>query len=378
MNGEAGRSDVLHLVRLFWSRDTRVENLPDWGKQKRKETIERLSQQHGLSAWTLQRLSEIDPDEAWIPRDELRAFERHRRKRQMLGYRDADKLVRVLRENEISVGWLKGPNLSELLYSDMAFRTARDFDLLIEPQDLPRAIHLISTKLAQLDPNLEQAAEQGLLRLMKWRKDIGFTLTPNCFVELHTRPTFSHLISGQIECDYLDSFEIKLAKADLFFYLVCHGEMASWVRLKWALDVAELSTKLDESDWQQVRQKAKTTKCTTRFANGLSWVDHVFGTQALQSFNSDRVIEIGFSKRMAKLDKPDPRMNPFDLILFVDDASDRWRSFCAYFLNPELSVLKEQSHFARAFAYSKEVITSLATRAIRLIFKRAPKDEGNE
>lgn len=355
---------VLDLVRALWRRD--LGPLSNWSETDKSKTVEVLSQQHGLSGWVLKSLKGLDPDEVWFDRTELRDFETLRRKRHMQDYRQVIKFVEALRDKGICVGGLKGTALSQVLFDDPMLRSSNDFDLLIDPKDLLEAISIAVICDANVDDRLIHADEAALQRLSKWRKDIGFSIGES-LVELHTRPFFLRSLSEQVACKKHGD-KIELSTTDQFFYSACHGQMTSWVRLKWALDAALLGQKLNDADWQLLREKTRAAGCEASFLRGLSWLDHLWDTEFCKSFGGQPKLK--FEKNLKRLKASEPRLSPLDAICFTQGFGDRWRSFVAFFLNPELTTLEGGNAFTRTFRYVGFVLSQLSQRGIRFLKSR--------
>ena len=67
----------------------------------------------------------------------------HGRRRATLVEQIALQLVRALDDAGLAVVPLKGPHLAERLYGDAGMRTSNDIDLLVQPEDFPRAIAVL-------------------------------------------------------------------------------------------------------------------------------------------------------------------------------------------------------------------------------------------
>lgn len=358
------RSWVLDLVQALWRGD--LSSLSDWTVDRKIKTIAQLAQVHGMSGWVLERLSLLDPNEAWADRSELRDFEIVRRKQHMQDFRHACSYRAKLHTAGISVGMLKGPELSQILFGDPMLRTSNDFDFLVKPEDFAKAIEIARQADASMDSRLKSADLSGLARLTEWRKDVGFSFG-SCLIELHERPFYLASLSDQIEV-LEDGKALSLPLPDQLFYSVCHGQMTSWTRLKWALDAGLLGQRLDEADWAAIRDKARLAKCENGFASGLAWLDHLWGTEFSASFGVQKSAR--FAPQIARLDHGDPRMSPRDALAFTDALSDRWKSFQAYFFNPELTVLESGNPVQRAFRYVVFVVGKLSARGFGYLQSR--------
>lgn len=158
----------------------------------------------------------------------------------------------ALREAGIAFIPLKGFVLSQKLYGDPSFRFTGDADLLLEPCDIEKAI-LLFQDLGYKPALFPWPAEPGnAQKLMRLRNQFALE-NPNSGldVELHWRllyyPVLPHGEMSRIVSQNLDtitlhgrSFQVLNRELDLLFLLI-HGGMHGWRRLKWLVDVHEIA-----------------------------------------------------------------------------------------------------------------------------------------
>lgn len=158
------------------------------------------------------------------------------------------RLIGAFEECGIKVMMLKGPLLSQRLYSDIALRRSKDIDLLVDWKDFRAARDLLSTRNFTL---FGPEPPWGTQRMRLWRtatKDRTFhSATSGVEVELHHRlKTPSALIPalGLDQADQNIAVGDRRYRAfgdrDLFTYLVVHAATELWHRLKWLADVRTL------------------------------------------------------------------------------------------------------------------------------------------
>ena len=157
----------------------------------------------------------------------------------------------ALEQAEIDFVPLKGFLLSQKIYDDPSFRLTGDVDLLLANDDIEYAISVLkekgylpllyswpaeASKAQKLKTFRNQFAlkhkHSGLVVELHWRLFYYPTLqsnTSDCFV-------FNNLTSAR-----LNGFKYKVLNPEFdLLFLIVHGGMHGWRRLKWLVDVHEL------------------------------------------------------------------------------------------------------------------------------------------
>lgn len=149
----------------------------------------------------------------------------------------------------IAVLFIKGAPLAMLAYGGLALKSARDVDLLVAPADEAAAetvLRRFGYRLIEPDPSLG-AAEQTLYREVE--KETGWLNDAvGAAVDLHRRlVNYRRLVPGLSVRSPSQMVALPggaalptLAPAEQFAYLVVHGALTAWFRLKWIADVAAL------------------------------------------------------------------------------------------------------------------------------------------
>lgn len=157
-----------------------------------------------------------------------------------------DKLNRLLAENDIRSLFLKGPILADELYGDLSMRTCGDLDILIPFADLQKADELLVSLGYEKDGYI-----QTLLNDWKWRHH-HFTYyhqSDGTKIEIHWRlnpapsqePSFEELWEQRRQTAILSYPTFYLGEKDLFFFLATHGARHAWSRLRWLLDIHQMT-----------------------------------------------------------------------------------------------------------------------------------------
>ena len=155
---------------------------------------------------------------------------------------------------------VKGPLVSLLAYSDPAIRSYVDLDLLVRDE----AILPMSQIMIAL--GFEGDVPETAIRAGKIPGEYLFARpgTPQ-IVELHTEKTFRYYprpmrvddLYARQRCVLLDGKEIPTLSLEDEFVLNCiHGAKHFWERLMWSADVAAITVRHQEIDWQKARRAA--------------------------------------------------------------------------------------------------------------------------
>lgn len=161
------------------------------------------------------------------------------------------KLYKELKNEGVTPVVLKGPMLSQRLYGDPFYRTSNDFDLLFRETELNDAISFFEKRGFYGSkfkwPNTVK--RQNLAREMT-NQYVMYHPEFNVLIELHWKlfdrrfanpetvwkivehnKTVSEL-NGQLYVHLDGEFEL--------LYLVIHGSMHAWFRLKWLVDIQQI------------------------------------------------------------------------------------------------------------------------------------------
>ncbi|MEK3732512.1 MULTISPECIES: nucleotidyltransferase family protein [Paenibacillus] len=139
--------------------------------------------------------------------------------------------------------WLKGPLLALQLYGDMARRSSKDLDVLVDDRDVEKAREILI--------ELGYVPEEEWL-LNNWKRkshhlsmehpehgvqvEIHWQLSPHSGKDC----TFDDLWSRRKEIVLSGQSFYGIGGEDLLHYLAEHGARHGWFRLRWLLDIADL------------------------------------------------------------------------------------------------------------------------------------------
>lgn len=344
---------------------------PDWPTAKRARVITHLDVQHGLAGWVYKQLCAIDPQEDWFERTALGTAERQRRKIAMTRIRQSLLFQSELKNAGVAFGVFKGDALSTQLFDDPVLRHAKDSDIYVPEKNFKAALGVAKDFGADVAFDYNTVSSNRLTSLLRTQKDIELFLPDGCLVELHARPLFLRSLSAPIEWKADADGVMHIPRADQFYYLLCHGQMASWVRLKWTLDVFLLAKTMKPTDWERVSDMSRSANCISSLKTGLEWIDHLFGCQYAQNLNaSPNRLGRSQKQRLAALDRFDARMDHRDNLFFTSKLSDRFMAFRGLYLNA--GVAKMNKH-ANPISNSWVIIAGIIQRLLRYVRARASK-----
>ena len=175
------------------------------------------------------------------------------------------------RKMDIRFITLKGPLLSQRIYRNATYRRYRDLDILIDLKDIPLVYRYLITMGYCPEYKLPED-EKGRQFLYNYMKHIPF-IHPKTKVifEIHWQilelkdlfETNFNYIYQHISINYVymnKNFQILNKEYDLI-YLLIHGSMHRWQRLKWLVDIKDymLSTSFDWLEINKLAQKYKAS-----------------------------------------------------------------------------------------------------------------------
>jgi hypothetical protein len=162
---------------------------------------------------------------------------------------EALRLFKLFGASGVHTVFLKGASLAQLAYDSIAYKHAKDIDILVKLADVDRAWRLLENEGYQvLEPACNLTVRQR--RVTKhFRKNAEFyNAGLHIEVELHWQPIDNDCLLQGVGAaspmqhiyvaknDYLPTFDTGY----LFPYLCAHGAYHAWFRLKWLADVNAL------------------------------------------------------------------------------------------------------------------------------------------
>lgn len=299
--------------------------------KKKKVTFTREELQHR------HRLSPRQADDFLGEKEERSGRSERLKKMQQLGH--FLKLYKELENDGVSPVVLKGPMLSDRLYGDPFYRTSNDFDLLIDEKDLPATLKFFrgkgfndvkfkwpeATKKQKLAIELTNQfvvhhPTQDLLIEIHWKLFEKRFAEPDRIQQLVEKYSSESQLNGQVYKHLAREFEL--------LYLIIHGSMHAWFRLKWLVDIQKA---LEQNTYDHARfiSLVKQTGCG-RFVS-------VCNDVLKELYPDSRLVPGDWlsTKHLSKVavsQMKRPNNNPFDsimntikLVWYQVNLSPKWR-----------------------------------------------------
>jgi Uncharacterised nucleotidyltransferase len=264
MTGQPGTPALLTLVRGILR--PAPEALAALGAVSWAELVEQATR-HGLPAVVLHELERIGltpPAEHSGPltdqarRRVAKSLQARVLLRRALTALAAERVVPVL---------LKGYGLASRLYPHPLSRPLSDVDLLVAPEEMPRAEAALSSL------GLKRFVDPGLGDLHDEHHHVSFS-GPGGLVELHFRAlsgfgdaSLDHAhLAPALRSAELDGLPVRfLGPEDELVYLSSHAATHFFQRVGWLLDVALLLKQHPDLDWRRVEETARAARVQSAF-----------------------------------------------------------------------------------------------------------------
>ncbi|HEX9131757.1 MAG TPA: nucleotidyltransferase family protein, partial [Ktedonobacteraceae bacterium] len=200
--------------------------------------------------------------------------------------RELQHVLHAFNEAHIAVLLFKGPALAYTCYPEAHLRTYHDIDVLIRPDDLPRAHELLLQKgytfYEEYRANVTNSKRTGFNYILA-RPDSWLEIP----IELHTAPHSSEIGTDfNVEALWLKAEQIEVLgestltmhPIDHLLYLCWHYRFHGFTRLLWLYDlVVMLRAAGTELDWIELVQTARCQRLATTLYYCLSWCRDLFG-----------------------------------------------------------------------------------------------------
>lgn len=177
------------------------------------------------------------------------------------------RLSRLFKTNNLDFIPIKGPLLSWRLHHDCTIRYSKDLDILVQPENLENAIELLQAEdYKVLYPDLPVTGNKKRM-FLKIQHHIGFIHPQKkTYLEVHWRLMRPEVVTNarldQLVKQYTETSDFQgevfkvFNKEFEFVFLILHGAMHQWFRLKWLHDVVAFS-KDEALDWGKVFEISK-------------------------------------------------------------------------------------------------------------------------
>jgi hypothetical protein len=199
----------------------------------------------------------------------------------------AERIALALAQKDIPALALKGAALADLLYSDPLWRHCGDIDVLVPDRAMPEALRaLAAIELTGVAPvlALSNRAQRTLFRFIRdVAVDDGWT---NAHVEMHGRPLLSRRLSrflaasGSLRPRPIPAeatLPAPMLDVSLGLYLIWHGCVSGWSRLKWLIDLIPLLDLYGPEGRGKLAEAAERSRTSAAVKASLMLLEAVFG-----------------------------------------------------------------------------------------------------
>ena len=219
------QADADRLVTLLTGRAPLLEGLArvEW------DALVFLAIQHDLAPWYYARLKagSVHPPQAIA--EQLREIYLASAARSMRLFHELGTILRAFQAAGIPVIPLKGACLAEAVYGDVALRPMADIDLLVEPDELPRAVSLLRTLGYNSDQPFDPAAEQTISQHMPMMArsgaatvEVHWTIVCPAFESRFATADLDGLWSRAVPATIAGVPALMLSPTDLLLHLCLH------------------------------------------------------------------------------------------------------------------------------------------------------------
>jgi hypothetical protein len=174
-------------------------------------------------------------------------------------------LENYLNQHDIKFTFLKGLQIAEKYYGDIAGRHVLDIDILVEEDGINQLHQALVEHGFYPDPDIVNFNRSQLSFFRAVNHDLAYIRKNqhfNVVIEVHWR------FRGQLKAFILDEVR-TLDKVEELLYLCTHGTEHAWFRLKWLCDILQVIDTVS-FDWDAVRQRAQELHCLSHLE--LTWL----------------------------------------------------------------------------------------------------------
>ena len=206
------------------------------------------------------------------------------------------RMQRLFDEAGVPLLFVKGVTLALLAYESLALKHSWDIDILVMPDDVPKALQLLAEAGYRAFPPLPSMTDRRYRRWISFgREYVLYHETNSVHIELHWKLMENdYYLPGK--CARSPSQLVTLSTGaelrtlvddDLFAYLCLHGATHGWSRLKWLADVAALMARDTASDARRRLQVARKVNTEVCVAQTFLLCDRLFGTPSVASLSRE-------------------------------------------------------------------------------------------
>ncbi|MDQ6421401.1 nucleotidyltransferase family protein [Paenibacillus sp. LHD-117] len=244
-------SFLLFILREDWEWDE--HRMREYASKTKWDSFLQFTLHHRVYPIVYLKLSQIRS--SCIPADVMETLRYHYNAnilKMMQLTREMNTICGKLESSGIRSLILKGPVLAVQLYGDMAHRTSKDLDILLDIEDVESAEEVMA--------QLGYEAEEKPTAKSNWKTKthhLSFRHKEHAVqVEVHWRlnpyssgtHSFHQLWERKNTVEVMNLSFYCLGNEDLLYYLADHGARHAWFRLRWLVDIDRLIPQLNSDE----------------------------------------------------------------------------------------------------------------------------------
>lgn len=193
------------------------------------------------------------------------------------------KISTLLTAHSVPFSFLKGRGLAEQLHDDSTVRQSKDVDILIPTDQSRQAIELMNQEGYIFKSNTVKRREKPELARqdmeLKRFKDITF-VDPAFSVPIELHHRLFKFEPKTLTTDFNEAVQFNaspsLSNSFYCLYLVLHGALAMWPRLKWVVDLSVMARHMPVHIRLEMMDIATSYGCDKAVAASLLMTEEVF------------------------------------------------------------------------------------------------------
>lgn len=193
------------------------------------------------------------------------------------------RLDTLFREHDIDFSLLKGTGLADQIYEDPSLRVTNDIDILVPVHATESAVHILSEngyfhRPQSINKKARATRKRQLIEINIF-KDVIF-LDPQFSepVELHQRLFATEPKNFTNDFNSAVRFRRVPTVTDTRYclYLIMHGAISLWMRLKWMIDLSLLVRQIPMKGLEGLMDEAKNCGCEQAVCASLWFAEEIF------------------------------------------------------------------------------------------------------
>ncbi|MEO1046370.1 MAG: nucleotidyltransferase family protein [Pseudomonadota bacterium] len=187
-------------------------------------------------------------------------------------------LTELLDAHHIRYWGVKGQRLGEQFYPEPAHRQAKDIDIVIDPSDYAAAIALLTERGYRAKAHRRFGNRSSRLAAIMAKDVVLSEPRHGVIIEVHRRLLYieamgftEHVLAGQPPGEFIDHYQPGPQ-----LYLLLHGALSLWNRLKLVADISLLLRRLDRTGLDALLDHAAAWRCRDAIISSLALTEQLF------------------------------------------------------------------------------------------------------